>query len=118
MEAFITQIEQSLLSVKQAVMSPTFFYQVIVIVSIYAVAWLISSSLRRQFSWTREAPANGTHIIRLKMYRLGGTLFPIFTITLLKLTSILGKQYQLDAWLLEVAVVVAIMIFLNSFIHN
>ena len=117
MEAFIAELKKAFLVAQDAVLNPTFLYQVIVIASIYGVAWLISSSLRRQFSWTREAPANGTHIIRLKMYRLGGTLFPIFTITLLKLTSILGKQYQLDAWLLEVAVVVAIMIFLNSFIR-
>lgn len=117
MKVILAELETAWLAAKQAVLSPTFVYQVIVIGSIYLIAWLIASRLRKQFSWTRETPSAGSHILKLKLYRLGGTLFPLITIILLKLTSTLGKQYQLDAWLLEVAVVVAIMIFLNSCIR-
>ena len=47
MEAFIAELKKAFLVAQDAVLSPTFLYQVIVIVSIYGVAWLISSSLRR-----------------------------------------------------------------------
>ena len=67
---------------------------------------------------TRNEPQSGAHSLQTFVYRLGGTLFPVFTITLLKLTSVLGKQYQLDAWLLEIAMIIAVMLFLNSIISN
>ena len=35
---------------------------------------------------------------------------------MLKLTTVLGAQFQFDAWLLEIAVVVALMLFVNSLI--
>ncbi len=50
------------------------------------------------------------------LYNLGEALFPLITISMLKLTTVLGAQFQFDAWLLEIAVVVALMLFVNSLI--
>ena len=117
MDTLIAEIKQQFQLFQDAVVSPTFIYQAGAILLIYLFAWLISAKVRQQFTLTREKPQEGAHSLQVLGYRAGGTFFPIFTITLLKLTSVLGKQYQLDAWLLEIAVVIAVMIFLNSFIR-
>lgn len=114
MENFLAEIERNVQRAQEAVFSPTFVYQLCVILAIYVVAFFVSRQIRGMFPLTRQAPKEGAHSLQLFIYRLGATLFPIFTITLLKLTSILGNQYQLGPWLLDVAVVIAVMIFLNS----
>lgn len=117
MDTIIAEIQEQLALLQQTIVSPTFVYQAGAILLIYLVAWLLSIKVRDQFAVTREEPHEGAHSLQVLGYKAGGTFFPIITISLLKLTSVLGKQYQLDAWLLEIAVVIAVMIFLNSFIR-
>lgn len=118
MENLVSTVNNFIHQLQEQIVSPTFVYQVAALLIIYLIGWLVSRKLRNIFALTRAKPEAGTHSLQMFIYRLGGTLFPIVTITLLKLTTILGKQYQLDAWLLEIAVVIAVMIFLHSFIRE
>ena len=118
MENLVSSIQNYYQQALQQILSPTFLYQVGALLIIYLVGWLASRKVRDLFPMTRNEPQSGAHSLQTFVYRLGGTLFPVFTITLLKLTSVLGKQYQLDAWLLEIAMIIAVMLFLNSVISN
>ena len=118
MENFVAELQSQFQHLQEAVVSPGFLYQVAALLAIYLVGWLVSRKIRSLFVLPRQEPKEGAHSLQMFVYRLGGTLFPIITITLLKLTSVLGKQYQLDAWLLEIAVVIAVLIFIHSCIRE
>lgn len=118
MENLVSSFQQYFQQAQEQILSPTFLYQVGALLIIYLVGWLASRKVRDIFPMTRDEPQSGAHSVQTFVYRLGGTLFPVFTITLLKLTTVLGKQYQLDPWLLEIAMIIAVMLFLNSVISN
>ena len=118
MENLVSSFQKYYQQALEQIVSPTFLYQVGALLIIYLVGWLASRKVRDIFPMTRDEPESGAHSVQTFVYRLGGTLFPVFTITLLKLTTVLGKQYQLDPWLLEIAMIIAVMLFLNSVISN
>nr|WP_137165947.1 mechanosensitive ion channel domain-containing protein [Salinimonas lutimaris] len=103
---------------QNAVSSPDFAYQLVLIGIIYSVAWVLAQQVRKQFSFMRELPPTGAHTFQLFMYRVGGTLFPLFTLILLKTSFLLGSQLELEPWLLNIAFVIAAMLFLNSCISG
>ena len=80
------------------------------------VAFLLARQVKKPFKFSREKPQQGAHTMHGFLYNLGEALFPLITISMLKLTTVLGAQFQFDAWLLEIAVVVALMLFVNSLI--
>lgn len=97
-----------------AVLSKQFIVQLCLIAGIYLIAYLLGSTLRNRLPVTRQQPAESDHALKWLGWRIGGTFYPILAITLLKLTAVLGDEYQFNAWLLEVALVIAVMLFLAS----
>ncbi len=111
-------LEEKLALIKASVLSDSFLIQLATIAVIYFFAFILARQVKKPFKYTREAPSTGAHSLHILVFKLGETLFPLITISLLKLTTILGAQFQFDAWLLEVAVVVALMLFVNSLIYG
>ncbi|WP_414828463.1 mechanosensitive ion channel family protein [Alteromonas sp. H39] len=101
----------------EAIVSTHFLVQICLIAGIYLIAYLLAGTLRSRIPFTQARPGEGAHSLHWLGWKLGGLLFPVLSITLLKLTTVLGKEYQFNAWLLEVALVVAVMLFLASFIR-
>lgn len=104
-------------SANEAILSTQFVVQICLIAGIYLIAYLMASTLRNRIPFTRKEPGAGAHSLQWLGWRVGGTLFPVLAITLLKLTTILGNEYQFSAWLLEIALVIAVMLFLASCIR-
>ena len=104
-------------SANEAIVSTQFLVQICLIAGIYLIAFLMASTLRSRIPFTRATPDEGAHSLHWLGWRVGGILFPILAITLLKLTTALGNEYQFNAWLLEVALVIAVMLFLTSCIR-
>lgn len=115
-DKLVQQFQEVFNTVLSAVLSAAFILQLSLIGLIFLVSFFIASRLKKQFAFTRIPPQDGVHTLHLLVYRLGGAIFPILTISFLKLTTVLGEQYQFDAWLLDIALIVAVLIFLNSFI--
>nr|WP_245953092.1 mechanosensitive ion channel domain-containing protein [Alteromonas aestuariivivens] len=107
-------MEENLKLVRNAIVSVDFAIQVGVILLIYLLGYLLAAQLKKRISFLNNPPADGAHVLRSFGFNLKGALFPILTILLLKLSTVLSNKYQFDAWLLNVALVVAVMIFLNS----
>lgn len=104
-------------SANDAIVSTQFLVQICLIAGIYLIAYLMAGTLRGRIPFTRTMPGEGAHSLHWLGWKLGGVLFPILAITLLKLTTVLGNEYQFNAWLLEVALVIAVMLFLTSCIR-
>ena len=115
-ESLTQHAEEKLALVKASVMSDSFIIQLTTIAVIYCIAFLLARQVKKPFKFTREKPEQGAHTMHGFLYNLGEALFPFITISMLKLTTVLGAQFQFDAWLLEIAVVVALMLFVNSLI--
>ena len=117
-DSLTTHLEEKWALIKASVMSDSFVIQLATIAVIYCVAFLLARQVKKPFKFTREAPEHGAHTLHGFMFNLGEALFPLITISMLKLTTVLGEQFQFDAWLLEIAVVVALLLFVNSLIHG
>ncbi|MCQ8848491.1 mechanosensitive ion channel [Alteromonas stellipolaris] len=118
LNTFFDFIQEKWTLIQASVYTSTFLIQVLLIAVIYALAFILARQVRRPFKFTREAPKSGAHTLHNMLFKLGGTLFPVITISILKLTTVLGEQFQFDAWVLEIAVVVAVMLFVASLIRG
>ena len=116
-EKLVQQLQEMFNTALSAVLSAAFILQLSMIGLIFLVSFLIASRLKKQFTFTEHQPTDGDHTLHLLIYRLGGAIFPVLAISFLKLTTVLGDQYQFDAWLLDIALIIAVLIFLNSFIN-
>lgn len=115
-EKLVQQLQEVFNTALSAVLSAAFILQLSMIGLIFLASFLIATRLKKQFAFTRNQPQGGVHTLHLLVYRLGGAIFPVLAISFLKFTTVLGAQYQFDAWLLDIALIVAVLIFLNSFI--
>ena len=104
--------------VQNAVLSTEFLYQLLLILGIYLVAYLVASQVRKTIPFMRRPQNQRFHSLQMLGYRLGTMLFPLITVFLLLLTTRLGNLFQVDAWLLDVALVLAVLIFLNNCIKS
>lgn len=110
-------LNQYWLSAQEAVLSIGFIVQLSIILTIYLFAYLTASQIRNRIAPATKAPESGAHTLKVLGYKLVGIIFPILSISFLKLSTVLGEQYQFDAWLLNVALVVAVLLFLNTVVR-
>ncbi|MBT0585618.1 mechanosensitive ion channel family protein [Alteromonas oceanisediminis] len=94
--------------------SPHTLFQFVEIGAIYLVAFLLAKRLRKAIGLTHNDPGDGAHTLRQLAYRLGDILFPLLAIVFLKLTTELSEQFQFPGWILNAALVIALMLFFNS----
>ena len=114
----LSQIFEKLLhSSIEAITSPNFAWQLLAILVIYATAFVISFQVRRVLGIGLNKPEDGVHVLKHIAYRLGGILFPLIAILFLRLSTEFSVNYQLPAWLLDIALVVAVILFFNSCIR-
>ncbi|MGQ8364425.1 mechanosensitive ion channel family protein [Glaciecola sp. 1036] len=97
---------------------PSVHLQAVSVISVYIVAFFLARIFRNAMPVTRNKPSESSHSIQMLAYKLGKFFFPIVAIVLLKVSTVLGAQFQFDAWLLNIALVIAVMIFLNSAIEE
>lgn len=115
---WLANAKQHAARVQDAVLSTEFLYQLLLILGIYLVAYLVASQVRNAVPFMRRPESQRFHSLQMLGYRLGTMLFPLITVFLLLLTTRLGNLFQLDAWVLDVALVLAVLIFLNNCIKS
>lgn len=94
------------------------YTQMGIIVAIYFIAYIFAGRLRgyvRLLSRSTESLKDSA-ISRL-IYRSGKLLFPIFAITLLKVSLEFSQLVLEDGWVMQAALTIAILLFFNSFIN-
>lgn len=103
-------------SVSTLLTSQSTYVQIVGIVLAYTVAYSLASSLRKNIGVMHNEPTAQTHPFRRLAFRIGGILYPIFAIILMRLLIDLGENYQHPTWLLNAAFILAVLLFFNSLI--
>lgn len=95
------------------------YIQLGMILTVYAVAYIINNRLRRYFAFLGKAPDPASappH--RTLLFKLGHLLFPLLAILLLRMSVDLGQTALREGWLLETALTIALLLLFNSVITN
>jgi small-conductance mechanosensitive channel len=103
-------------TVVASVSSPEFLWQLAAIAGVYLVAFSLSWLFQANVKLAQHQPEEGAHTLKHIVFKLKGIVFPILAISFLKLSTVMGSQFEFDAWLLNTAFVIAVMIFLNTLI--
>lgn len=106
-----------LTTAQNAIFSMEFVVQLSIILTIYLFAFLLAGRIKTKLELKSKAPELGAHALHVFAHKMTGVIFPILVISSLKLSTVLGQQYQFEAWLLNVALVVAVLLFLNTLIR-
>ena len=115
---FSTLYNDFLLGVSSAISSEATYVQIALVVIIYLVAYLSASNLRKVFKFTKAEPDNGAHPISKLLYRVGGILYPLAAIILLKISAEVCDLLSYPAWLTKTALVIAGLLFFYSFVSS
>src|SRR5690606_32452277 len=93
------------------------YIQLLVIVLIYTFSFLAACKVRRNIGLTYNIPSESSHPLRKFAYRVGGILFPLLAIILLQVSRKIGESLSYSPWLLETALLIAVLLFFNSLIR-
>lgn len=110
-------LNDHLLAAQEAVLSIGFVVQLSIILTIYLIAFLLAGQIRTRLGAINKPPEQGAHTLKVLAHKLTGIIFPILSISFLKFSTVLGEQYQFADWLLNVALVIAVLLFLNTLIR-
>ncbi|MBR9869124.1 MAG: mechanosensitive ion channel [Oceanospirillales bacterium] len=94
------------------------YSQIGIIIAIYFVAYVFAGRIRGFVGLLNKPPESfqDAPVSRL-IYRSGKLLFPIFAITLLKISLEFSQSVLQDGWVMKTALTIAILLFFNSFIN-
>ena len=98
---------------------PETFTQFGVIVMIYVIAFLIANRIR---VYAPQLDARyvdeDVHPLRKLVGKLGGLIFPILAVTMLRISAEISTKLLEQGWLLKIAFTIAIMLLFNSVIRD
>ncbi|TKB50288.1 mechanosensitive ion channel [Ferrimonas sediminicola] len=117
---YLYQLAQQLLEKANTELVQTDTYiQFLIILAIYTFAYLVASRILRLSPFLDKGDkAEGDPGWRLFLSKLGGLLFPVLAIFLLRLSLAITKTTLSQGWLVQTALTIAILILFNSIIHN
>ncbi len=97
---------------------PDTYSQVAIISLIYLFAYTLAKKMRAAAPVLNKAPASvQEHPIHFFLYRVGKLLFPILAIFFLRIAFAFSQTYLQQNWLMNVALVVAMLLLFNSFVN-
>ncbi|NVK24234.1 MAG: mechanosensitive ion channel [Gammaproteobacteria bacterium] len=111
--------------------SPMTYIQMSLIIAIYIAAYFISYQVKKKFSWVQQTPEINSHPIRRLTFGIHRLTFPLIAIIGLKICyEFASSLFQTSAhflevdnnntgaWLLNFALSVAMLLFLNQIINR
>lgn len=116
LQSLITGYSQQILNV---LAKPETYIQLGMILTVYAVAFVIANRLHRYVSFLSQTPDPvSAPSYRTLLFKLGHLLFPLFAILLLRMSVDLGQTALQEGWLLETALTIALLLLFNSIISD
>lgn len=83
---------------------------------IYVLAFALSHQLKQRFGWVSMAPDENSHPLRKLIFGIDKLLYPLLAIIALKLTAELFTVTGIANWAIQIALGVAMLLFLNQLI--
>ena len=100
----------------EAIVSPDFYMQLGIILGIYLSAFLVARRINASVGITPQNLSSSVHPIKRLLYRVGSILFPFLAIIFLRLSVGISNGFEYSAYLLNIAMVLALLLFFNSLI--
>jgi small-conductance mechanosensitive channel len=113
------QIEQAVNKVSAILSQPETYTQVGMVIAIYAIAWAVANRIRKYAPLleVREDAAD-VHPFRKFIGRLGGLIFPVLAILLLRISVEVSENLLSQGWLVQAALTISILLIFYSIIRN
>ncbi len=102
---------------QDALTSTGFLIQLSIVLTIYLCSFLIAAKLRRKVTPVKEPSASPSHALEFVVNKLLAVVFPMLAISFLTLSLLLGEQYEIDTWLINAVLIIAVLLFLNTVIR-
>ncbi len=102
--------------VLNAIISPYTYIQLAVLFSIYVSAFFVALKLRKSIHFLYDTPDSSAHPLRKLSFHIGGIIFPLLALFLLKISANMGVSLQYSPWLIQTALSIAVLLFFNSLI--
>ncbi|MCX4029837.1 mechanosensitive ion channel [Endozoicomonas sp. SM1973] len=116
-EALLDLINSTLSKVIDTVSRIETYSEIAVIILIYTLAYMLASRLRKHIPIFKQRPSPPESFpIHDLFFRFGKLLFPLFAILLLRLTLEFSQLVLEDGWVMQFALVAAILLLFNSFV--
>lgn len=115
---FFTKLFDEFLQSALLVLSQASTYiQLATVFGVYLVAYILAKKIHDGVGLTSNVPDKSAHPMRKLAYRIGGILFPLFAIVILKMTVAVGESQGVSIWIIDVALIIAVLLFYSSLIR-
>lgn len=116
-QSLMQTVEHYLEVAHQHLFMPDTYLQIGLIGCIYLLAYWLGSKLRRSSKFVTNQPQAKDHPLRRITYRIDKMLFPLIAIVLLKVVSEFSASLIGANWILDLALTIAVLLFVNSVIN-
>ena len=114
-ESVIKIFNELLLTITTIITSTSSYIQLLGILSVYLLAYWISYKIRKSISLTNNLADSANPLWHLA-YRISGILYPLLAIVMMRILIGVGESQQYSVWLMNTALVVAVLLFFNSIV--
>lgn len=116
-EFFAKQFEFVWLSIQSMLSQPATYLQLLVIITSYAAAyWIYSKTVKKRVD--KHTKVASDHPINIMLFRLSNVVYPLVAIILLRVFTSIGITADLQVWLINTALNIAILLFAYSIIKE
>jgi small-conductance mechanosensitive channel len=115
-------IDKSLFIIQQTLHTPFTYLQIVVVISVYILAFFIAKKIRNSIGVTHNQPPETAHPLHKLAYRLGGIIYPLLSITFLRISTEISGHTAHSAWVINTAYFIAVILFfhfcIKAFVTN
>lgn len=116
-ELFSKQLDSVWLSIQSMLIQPATYLQLLVIIASYAAAyWIYSKTVKKRVD--KHSKVASDHPINIMLFRLSNVVYPLVAITLLRVFTSIGITADLQVWLINTALNIAVLVFAYSVIKE
>jgi small-conductance mechanosensitive channel len=114
-ESVIKIFNELLLTITTTITSTSSYIQLLGILSVYLLAYWISYKIRKSINLTNNLADSANPLWHLA-YQISGILYPLLAIVMMRILIGVGESQQYSVWLMNTALVVAVLLFFNSIV--
>jgi len=116
-ELFSKQLDSVWLSIQSMLIQPATYLQLLVIIASYAAAyWIYSKTVKKRVD--KHSKVASDHPINIMLFRLSNVVYPFVAIILLRVFTSIGITADLQVWLINTALNIAVLVFAYSVIKE
>lgn len=116
-ELFSRQLDSVWLSIQSMLSQPATYLQLLVIVASYTAAyWIYSKTVKKRVD--NHSKAASDHPVNIMLFRLSNVVYPLVAIILLRVFTSIGITADLQVWLINTALNIAVLVFAYSVIKE